>query len=37
MCFITKRLELDGEWLSIDAFLARRFRLRVPYVLGPKR
>ena len=31
MCAWTKRLELDGEWLDIEAFLRRRFGLQVTH------
>jgi GAF domain-containing protein len=31
MCAWTKRLELDGEWLDIEAFLQRRFGLQVTH------
>lgn len=31
MCAWTKRLELDGEWLSIEDFLRRRFGLDVTH------
>lgn len=35
MCFITHRLEVDGQWLSIEAFLARRLGLDVTHGLSP--
>jgi GAF domain-containing protein len=31
MCAWTKRLELDGEWLGIEAYLKRRFGLDVTH------
>ena len=36
MCFITKRLEVDGEWLSIESYLRQRFGLNVTHGLCPE-
>lgn len=36
MCFITHRLEVNGEWLSIEAFLARRLGLDVTHGISPE-
>lgn len=36
MCFITKRLEVDGEWLSIESYLRQHFGLNVTHGLCPE-
>jgi PAS domain S-box-containing protein len=36
MCFVTNRVEVDGEWLSVEAFLTGRFGLTVTHGLSPE-
>lgn len=36
MCFITKRIEVDGRWLSIEAYLKQRFGLDVTHGVSPE-
>jgi hypothetical protein len=36
MCFITNRIEVDGEWLSFEAFLQKRYGLEVTHGLCPE-
>lgn len=36
MCFITKRLEVDGRWISIETFLKQRCGLDVTHGLSPE-
>lgn len=36
MCFITNRIEVDGEWLSIEAFLKKRYGIEVSHGLCPE-
>ena len=35
MCAWTRHLELDGEWLSIEDYLQRRFNLQVTHGISP--
>lgn len=35
MCFMTNRFEVDGEWLSIEAFLNKRFGVEISHGLSP--
>lgn len=36
MCFITNRIEVDGEWLSFEVFLKKRYGLEVTHGLCPE-
>lgn len=36
MCFITKRIEVAGRWLSIEAYLKQRFGLDVTHGVSPE-
>jgi GAF domain-containing protein len=36
MCFITKRIEVNGRWLSIEAYLKQRFGLDVTHGVSPE-
>ena len=36
MCFITKRFEVDGQWVSIEALLKQWLGLRVSHGLSPE-
>ena len=34
MCAWTRRLELDGEWMSVEAYLLRKFNLSVTHTIS---
>ncbi|OWK36818.1 GAF domain-containing protein [Fimbriiglobus ruber] len=36
MCFITKRFEIDGRWVSMEALLEQRYGLHVTHGLSPE-
>ena len=36
MCFITKRFEVAGQWLSVEAFLQQRYGLQITHGLSPE-
>ena len=36
MCYLTKRFEVDGEWLSTEMFLRKRFGVDVTHGLCPE-
>ncbi len=36
VCFITRRVEVDGQWISLESFLKKRYGLDVTHGLSPE-
>jgi len=36
VCAWTKRIEVDGEWLSLEMFLARKFNVEITHGISPE-